>query len=133
MATTAAIPGRRCIIGVARRTWHPDEVGPDGAPEPLAMWEQVAREAAADAGAPGALGEPRVARRRLLPVLAVRRPGGRGWPSAWAPPRPGPRYSGIGGSVPQVLVAEAAAGGGWPATSTWGWWWAARPWPPCAD
>ena len=43
-------PRTPCIIGVARHTWHPDDVGADGAPEPLAMWEHVARAAAADAG-----------------------------------------------------------------------------------
>jgi acetyl-CoA C-acetyltransferase len=42
-----------CIIGVAARTWHPGEVGPQGAPEPLDMWEDVARAAAVDAGKPG--------------------------------------------------------------------------------
>jgi acetyl-CoA C-acetyltransferase len=36
-----------CLIGTARRTWHPGDV----APEPLAMWEEVARSAARDAGA----------------------------------------------------------------------------------
>ncbi len=35
------------LIGTARRTWHDD--GND-APEPLAMWEQVARAAAGDTG-----------------------------------------------------------------------------------
>jgi acetyl-CoA C-acetyltransferase len=44
-----------CIIGVATRTWHPDEVGEAGAPEPLAMWEEVARVAAADTTRPGVL------------------------------------------------------------------------------
>ncbi len=44
-----------CIIGVAAHTWHPHEVGDVGAPEPLAMWEAVARAAAADAGRPGLL------------------------------------------------------------------------------
>ncbi len=39
-----------CIIGVAARTWHPGAAGPQGAPEPLEMWEIVAREAARDAG-----------------------------------------------------------------------------------
>jgi acetyl-CoA C-acetyltransferase len=39
-----------CIVGVARHTWHPEDVGPEGAPEPLDMWEHVARAAAADAG-----------------------------------------------------------------------------------
>jgi acetyl-CoA C-acetyltransferase len=37
-------PRTPCIIGVAARTWRED------APEPLAMWEEVAREAAEDAG-----------------------------------------------------------------------------------
>jgi len=44
-----------CIIGVATHTWHPEEVGEAGAPEPLAMWEHVARAAAADAGNPALL------------------------------------------------------------------------------
>jgi len=45
------IDGRApCIIGVAARTWHPEEVGEAGAPEPLAMWDEVARAAAYDAG-----------------------------------------------------------------------------------
>ena len=48
-------PRTPCIIGVARQTWHPDEVGPEGAPEPLDMWEQVARAAATDAGRPDAI------------------------------------------------------------------------------
>jgi acetyl-CoA C-acetyltransferase len=43
-------PRTPCIIGVARHTWHPDDVGPEGAPEPLEMWEHVARAAATDAG-----------------------------------------------------------------------------------
>ena len=42
-------PRTPCIIGVAARTWHPVDVGAEGAPEPLAMWEEVARAAAADA------------------------------------------------------------------------------------
>ena len=41
-------PRTPCIIGVAAHTWHPDETGEQGAPEPLAMWEHVARAAAAD-------------------------------------------------------------------------------------
>jgi len=44
------IDGRApCIVGVAARTWHPEEVGEQGAPEPLDMWVEVARAAAADA------------------------------------------------------------------------------------
>jgi acetyl-CoA C-acetyltransferase len=45
-------PRTPCIIGVARHTWHPAAVDEHGAPEPLDMWEQVARAAAADAGRP---------------------------------------------------------------------------------
>lgn len=41
------IDGRSpCLIGTARRTWHP---GTDPAPEPLAMWDELARAAALDA------------------------------------------------------------------------------------
>jgi len=43
-------PRTPCLIGVGRRTWHPDEVGDEGAPEPLEMWEHVARAAADDSG-----------------------------------------------------------------------------------
>lgn len=102
--------GRRpCIIGVARHTWHPDAVGPEGAPEPLDMWEQMARVAAADAGAPGAL-----LHLDSLDVVYSQSwqyddPGGRLAGRLGADP-PRRRYSGIGGTVPQVLVAEAATG-----------------------
>jgi acetyl-CoA C-acetyltransferase len=109
----AADPRAACIIGVARRTWHPDDfvvVANDGvAPEPLAMWERVARDAAADAGGrvAGALGELEGvdvvysqswqyddATQRLSDRLGAS-PGRR-------------RYSGIGGSVPHVLAVDAA-------------------------
>ena len=45
-------PNAPCLIGVARHTWHPDG---RSAPEPLTMWEEVARAAAADAGVDGLL------------------------------------------------------------------------------
>jgi acetyl-CoA C-acetyltransferase len=48
-------PRTPCIIGVAARTWHPADTGPAGAPEPLDMWEAVARAAAADATRPALL------------------------------------------------------------------------------
>ena len=50
----AADPRAACIIGVARKTWHPADA-PDGAPEPLDMWEEMAWAAAEDAGEPDAL------------------------------------------------------------------------------
>jgi len=101
-------PRAPCLIGVARRTWHPDEVGAEGAPEPLAMWEEVARAAAADAGAPDALTGI-----GTLDVVYCQ-----SWEYDDAPGRlaerlgahPGAaRYSGIGGTVPQVLASRAAA------------------------
>lgn len=102
--------GRRpCIIGVARHTWHPDAVGPDGAPEPLDMWEQLARVAAADAGAPTAL-----AHLDSLDVVYTQSwqyddPTGRLAGRLGADPSRR-HYSGIGGTVPQSLIGEASAG-----------------------
>ena len=43
-------PRAPCIIGVARRTWREEP-----APEPLILWETLAREAARDASSPDAL------------------------------------------------------------------------------
>ena len=106
-----ADPRATCIIGVARHTWHPFDVGPasEPAPEPLDMWERVARDAADDAGGgtPGAL-----ASLESIDVVysqswqyddAVARLSER---LGAAPGRR--RYSGIGGSVPHVLATEVA-------------------------
>jgi len=105
-----ADPRAACIIGVARHTWRPGDVGPTGAPEPLDMWEQVARAAAADTGA-----------RNLWGLLGALESIDVVFSQSWqyddavarlaerlgaAPARR--RYSGIGGSVPLVLAAEAA-------------------------
>jgi len=99
-----ADPRATCIIGVARRTWR------DGAPEPLDMWEEMARAAAADAGGAGAAAV--LAGLESVDVVysqswqyddAVARLAGR---LGVTPARR--RYSGIGGSVPLVLATEAA-------------------------
>jgi acetyl-CoA C-acetyltransferase len=106
-------PRATCIIGVSRHTWHPSDSGVRDAgglaPEPLDMWEQVARDAAADTGADdvdvlGGLESIDVvysqswqyddAVARLAERLGA------------SPARR--RYSGIGGSVPHVLATEAA-------------------------
>jgi acetyl-CoA C-acetyltransferase len=95
-------PRTPCVIGVAQHTVRP----PGPAPEPLDSWELVARAAAADAGAPGAL-------ERLDSVQVVYC---QSWP--YDDPtgrlcgrlRTNPRhryYSGIGGTTPQVLVSGA--------------------------
>ncbi len=100
-------PRAPCLIGVAQHTWHPGDVGAEGAPEPLDMWELVARQAAADAGAPGA-----VEKLEHLDVVYCQswqydEPARRLAERLGAEPRQA-AYSGIGGSVPQVLVARAA-------------------------
>jgi acetyl-CoA C-acetyltransferase len=97
-------PRATCIIGVARRTWR------DGAPEPLDMWEEMARAAATDAGATDAAAV--LGGLESIDVVysqswqyddAVARLAER---LGTAPARR--RYSGIGGSVPLVLATELA-------------------------
>ncbi|GMU79768.1 MAG: acetyl-CoA acetyltransferase [Acidimicrobiia bacterium] len=97
-----------CIVGVGQRTWHRDEVGESGAPEPLAMWEEVARSAADDAA---------IGARLLEDLDALEIVYCQTWqyddPVARLAARLGcdPRrryYSGIGGTTPQVLVQDAA-------------------------
>lgn len=101
-------PRAACVIGVASHTWHPEDVGESGAPEPLAMWEQVARAAADDAG----IGAAGLARLDAMETVycqtcqyddAVSRLADR----LGAAPRRR-HYSGIGGTTPQVLVNETA-------------------------
>ena len=105
--SASADPRATCIIGVARRTWQPGDVGPEGAPEPLDMWEQLARAAADDAGTSDVLqglqsidvvysqswqyDDPVARLSERLGAVPARR-----------------RYSGIGGSVPHVLATEVA-------------------------
>ena len=102
-------PETPCIVGVGQRTWHPDAVSADGAPEPLAMWEEVARAAADDSTA-GA---------RLLEAIddlevvycqtwQYDDPVARLAERVRAQPRRR-HYSGIGGTTPQILVQDAAA------------------------
>lgn len=102
-------PRAPCIVGVASRTWHPEDTGSEGAPEPLAMWEEVARAAEADSGVellrPGRLDDLQIVYSqtwqyddpcaRLVGRLGI------------VPGRQ--RYSGIGGTTPQVLVQDAAS------------------------
>ncbi len=98
-----------CLIGVGRHTWHPDDVGEAGAPEPLEMWEHVARIAAGDSGVGAKVLEDLDALDVVFcqtwqyddpPVRLAERLG--------ASPRRS-HYSGIGGTTPQVLVQDAAA------------------------
>jgi acetyl-CoA C-acetyltransferase len=102
-------PRTPCLVGVGQRTWHPDEVGEQGAPEPLDMWEEVARRAADDTGA---------GTKALEALDAIDLVYCQTWQYDNPPGRLAARlgveprrryYSGIGGTTPQVLVQEAAA------------------------
>jgi acetyl-CoA C-acetyltransferase len=92
-----------CVIGVAQHTTQP----PGPAPEPLDSWELVARLAANDAGVPALVNE-------LDSIQIV-------YCQSWSYDDPVARlaerldadpkhrvYSGIGGTVPQVLVTQTA-------------------------
>jgi acetyl-CoA C-acetyltransferase len=101
-------PRAPCIIGVAARTWHPEDVGEQGAPEPLDMWEEVARAAATDSG----LGQSVLDRLDAIDIVYCQT-----WQYDDPPRRLADRigaspkreyYSGIGGTTPQVLVQETA-------------------------
>src|SRR5207302_2756558 len=94
------------LIGVAQRTWRPEGAG-DLGPEPLSMWEEVSRAAARDSGRADVV--------ELVESVDV--VYCQSWPYDDPPGRlaaalgcgPGrSRYSGIGGTTPQVLVDEAA-------------------------
>lgn len=94
-----------CIIGVAQMVARPAD-GP--APEPLSMWEQTCRAAAADASAKSDV----LAAVESLQIVYCQSwqyddpPGRLGERLGIAPPHR--YYSGIGGTTPQVLVDHAA-------------------------
>jgi acetyl-CoA C-acetyltransferase len=101
-------PRTPCLIGVGQRTWRGDEVGDAGAPEPLLMWEDVARRAADDS---------RVGAKALESLDALDIVYCQTWqyddPVARLCERLGATparryYSGIGGTTPQVLVQDMA-------------------------
>ena len=105
----AVDPRTPCLIGVGQQTWHPDEVGDEGAPEPLAMWEDVARVAADDTGVASSAVLDRLDSLQIVYCQTWQYDD----PTARLAARLGvePRhtyYSGIGGTTPQVLVNGAA-------------------------
>ncbi|HEX2738195.1 MAG TPA: acetyl-CoA synthetase, partial [Acidimicrobiia bacterium] len=102
-------PRSPCIIGVGRRTWHPEDVGAAGAPEPLEMWEQVVRQAASDSGAPQVLDRLDSAQIVYCQSWPYDDPVGRLVDRIGGGCAPRHRhYSGIGGTTPQVLMQNAA-------------------------
>lgn len=101
----AVDPRAPCIIGVGQRTWRPGETDGD-APEPLAMWEEVARAAAADAGAPGVLDRLDSVQTVYCQSWQYDDPAARLAERLHASPRH-QLYSGIGGTTPQLLAQKA--------------------------
>ena len=100
-------PRTPCIIGVAARTWHPADVGLDGAPEPLAMWEEVARAAAADASTKSVL--ERLESLQLVYCQTTQYDDAVGRLADRLGTDPKHRvYSGIGGTTTQQLVNATA-------------------------
>jgi acetyl-CoA C-acetyltransferase len=106
-------PRSPCVIGLARHTWHPADA-PNGAPEPLDMWEQMARAAADDATIGSTTGSADV----LRAVQSIDVVYSQSWqyddPAARLAERLGAaparqHYSGIGGTIPQVLADDVAA------------------------
>ena len=97
----AVDPRSPCIIGVAQETFR------DGAPEPLDMWERVARAAAADAGVPGAVASADSVQVVYTQSWNYDDPAARLCERLGASPAEA-FYSGIGGTTPQVLVNKVA-------------------------
>ncbi|MFZ4584091.1 MAG: acetyl-CoA acetyltransferase [Acidimicrobiia bacterium] len=100
-------PRTPVLVGVGSKTWHPADTQDTGAPEPLEMWDIVARDCEIDAQAPNLL-------RDLDSIQIVYC---QSWPYDDPVARLAERiganpkhrvYSGIGGTRPQQLVNDAA-------------------------
>jgi len=96
-------PRTPCIIGVARRTWREEP-----APEPLDLWESVARDAAADAGVPAAVESLDSIQVVFCQSWEYDDPCGRLATRLGSEPAHR-AYSGLGGSVPVRLLSSAAS------------------------
>ena len=103
----AVDPRTPCLIGVAQRTWRPVNPDPVDAPEPLAMWDEVVRAAADDAGMPSVATDMDSLQLVYCQTWPYDDPVGRLAERLGATPRHR-YYSGIGGTTPQVLVNETA-------------------------
>jgi acetyl-CoA C-acetyltransferase len=103
----AVDPRTPCLIGVGQRTWRPVNPDPVDAPEPLDMWEQVARAAAEDSGIPDLAADVDSLQIVYCQTWPYDDPVGRLCDRVGAQPRHR-YYSGIGGTTPQVLVNHTA-------------------------
>jgi acetyl-CoA C-acetyltransferase len=98
-------PNATCIIGVAQGIVRPDDAP---SPEPLDLWADVLWWAVDDAGAPGLLGQIDGLQIVYSQSWDYDDPTGRLSNKLGISPS-FRRYSGIGGTTPQVLVNQAAA------------------------
>ncbi len=94
-----------CVVGVGQRTVHPGE-GIES-PEPLVLWEEVARAAADDSGRADLLGAVDSLQVVYTQSWQYDDPAGRLADRLGTPARHR-LYSGIGGTTPQLLVGQAA-------------------------
>src|SRR4051794_10162886 len=100
-------PRTPCLIGVAQRTWRPVNPDPVDAPEPLDMWEEVARAAAEDSGIPDLAADVDSLQIVYCQTWPYDDPVARLAERVGASPKHR-YYSGIGGTTPQVLVNHTA-------------------------
>ncbi|MBV9039478.1 MAG: acetyl-CoA acetyltransferase [Acidimicrobiia bacterium] len=100
-------PRTPCLIGAAQRTWRPVNPDPVDAPEPLDMWEEVARTAAQDWGVPNLTTDVESVQIVYTQTWPYDDPVGRLCERLGAQPKHR-FYSGIGGTTPQVLVNQTA-------------------------
>ena len=100
-------PRSPCIIGVASKTWHPEAVGDEGAPEPLDMWVEVAAAAASDAQGRDVLAAIDSVNIVYCQTCQYDDPPARLAERLNIDPRHR-FYSGIGGTTSQQLVSAAA-------------------------
>ena len=108
MAAGRVDPRSPCLIGVSTDTWRKQAVGNGGAPEPLVMWEEVARAAADDS----CVGQRVFERLDAIDIVYCQTwqyddPVGRLSERLGVDPKR-KHYSGIGGTTPQRLVQNVA-------------------------
>lgn len=100
-------PRTPVLVGIGSKTWHPADTQDVAAPEPLAMWEIVARDCEIDAQAPNLLRDLDSIQIVYCQSWQYDDPVGRLAERIGADPKHG-LYTGIGGTVPQTRLNETA-------------------------
>lgn len=97
-------PRTPVVVGVAQKTWHP---GADPAPEPLDMWDEVARAAVCDAGRPALA--PAIEGVNVVHCASWTYDDPPGHLAAQLGARPGPRHTSILAGTAHQRMVDAAA------------------------